>query len=225
MYSSDLKQKARYDLAGKWGIAILAALIAGILGALLIASSVTFNLHLDERNLNFLTEKVVKFLSRLLTGAGFLGLVQFILGGTVQLGYSIFLLKMHDGQDASLDDLFSQFHRFGTGFCQAFLRGLYVFLWSLLFIIPGFIAIFKYAMTPFILAENPDMTASEGITASKYLMDGYKWNLFCLHLSFIGWVLLNILTLGIGSLWLNPYMNASYAAFYRTVCIRKQHNA
>ena len=78
-------------------------------------------------------------------------------------------------------------------------------------------------MAPFILAENPGMTASEAITASKELMDGHKADLFFLQLSFIGWAILYVFTLGIGSLWLVPYINASYAAFYRSICNRRDN--
>ncbi len=81
--------------------------------------------------------------------------------------------------------------------------------------IPGIIKGYAYAMTPFIMAENPQMTAREAIKRSQELMDGHKWELFCLGFSFIGWNLLTVLTLGIGTFFLNPYMNAAYAAFYR----------
>ena len=92
-----------------------------------------------------------------------------------------------------------------------------MFLWSLLFVIPGIVADYSYSMTDYILAEHPDMTASEAIAASKAMMAGNKWRLFCLNMSFIGWALLSIFTLGIGILWLNPYQNVSVAAFYREI--------
>jgi hypothetical protein len=89
--------------------------------------------------------------------------------------------------------------------------------------IPGIVKGLGYSMTPFILAENPDMTAREAISASSKLMNGHKWELFVLGLTFIGWELLCVLSLGIGFLWLNPYMNATYAAFYRQILAdRKQ---
>jgi uncharacterized membrane protein len=92
----------------------------------------------------------------------------------------------------------------------------------LLFIFPGIYAAYGYAMTPYILAENPEMTANEAITKSKELMNGNRWRLFCLELSFIGWSLLCILfTLGIGVFWLKPYMEASFAAFYREITVEK----
>ena len=149
--------------------------------------------------------------------AGILGIVRFVAGGTVQLGYAKYLLKQYSKAAFDIKDLFSEFHRFTQGFLQNFLRGLYVFLWSLLLIVPGIIKIYSYAMTPFIMAENPDMTANEAISASKVLMAGHKGELFCLEWTFFGWMLLNALTLGIGSLALNPYMNATRAAFYKDI--------
>ena len=87
----------------------------------------------------------------------------------------------------------------------------------MLFIIPGIIASYSYAMTDYILAENPELTAKEAIERSKDMMEGNRWRLFCLEISFVGWGILSLLTLGIGSLWLTPYMEASMAAFYREV--------
>ena len=97
------------------------------------------------------------------------------------------------------------------------LQGVYVFLWALLFVIPGIIATYSYAMTSYILAENPELTASEAIDMSKEMMEGNRFRLFCLHMSFIGWAILCVFTFGIGYLWLAPYMQAAQAAFYREV--------
>ena len=94
---------------------------------------------------------------------------------------------------------------------------LYILLWTFVFIIPGIMASYSYAMTSYILAEQPELSAGEAITLSKQLMNGNRWRLFCLHLSFIGWELLCALTLGIGHLWLTPYKQAATAAFYREI--------
>ena len=72
-------------------------------------------------------------------------------------------------------------------------------------------------MTGYILAEQPELTASEAITLSKQMMSGNRWRLFCLHLSFIGWDILCAFTLGIGNLWLTPYKQTATAAFYREI--------
>ena len=98
-----------------------------------------------------------------------------------------------------------------------FLMVLFICLWSLLLIIPGIIKTFSYAMTPFILEENPDLSANDAIDRSRAMMKGHKFDLFWLLLSFIGWGILCIFTLGIGLLWLTPYMQTSVAAFYEDV--------
>ena len=97
------------------------------------------------------------------------------------------------------------------------MTGLLIFLWTLLLIIPGIIAAYRYALAPYLMAENPDMGIWEAIDRSKALMQGNKARLFWLQLSFIGWRLLSGLTLGVGALWLCPYMNAADAAFYLEV--------
>ena len=73
-------------------------------------------------------------------------------------------------------------------------------------------------MTDYILAEHPELTASEAIAQSKAMMAGNRWRLFCLQFSFIGWSILCTLTLGLGNLALQPYEMAAIAAFYRELC-------
>ena len=94
------------------------------------------------------------------------------------------------------------------------LFGLFVFLWSLLLIIPGIIKSLSYSQTFFLLKDHPEYSALQAISESKKRMKGYKGKLFLLYLSFIGWGLLSILTFGIGFLWLVPYIYTSLAAFY-----------
>lgn len=154
---------------------------------------------------------------------GIFGLATFLMGGVLQMGYADFLLKQHDGKETNFSDLFSKFDSFGTGFAQHFLRVLYTTLWSLLFIIPGIIKGYAYAMTPFILAEHPDLTASRAIELSEQLMDGHKTELFILDFSFIGWSLLAALTMNLGYLLLNPYENAAHAAFYRQLQMENKY--
>lgn len=217
MNASQLRLKARESLVGNYWYAVLAALIAAFFGALL-ANSGSFNLNIKEdfpRFFSALPKLIRLYLTFAAGTAGAISLVAFILGGVIQLGYAQYLLKQQDKEINSLKDLFSQFDRFGQGFLQAFLRGLYTFLWCLLFVIPGIVKAFGYAMPPFLMAEHPDLTAKEAIKLSQQKMRGHKGELFCLGLSFIGWGILAVLTGGIGNIFLNPYMNAAYAAFYR----------
>ena len=97
------------------------------------------------------------------------------------------------------------------------LTTVYVFLWTLCLIVPGIIKGISYGMTPFILAEKPELSAKEAIELSMKMMEGHKMEFFMLCLSFIGWCILGILTLCIGYLWLVPYMYTATAAFYEDV--------
>ncbi len=214
MDSKMLRQKARENLSGNWGLSIGVAAVAVLLGGLMVGTS-----FLPELNFSTtLTQtKELELFSgfRISFKNGALGMVGFILGGVIQLGYAKFLLNQHDKKEMQFGDLFSEFDRFGQGFAQHFLRSLYTFLWALLFIIPGIVKSYSYAMTPYLMAESPDLTASEAITLSKQMMDGHKGELFILDLTFIGWGILCILTLNLGHLALNPYHNAARTAFYR----------
>ena len=213
---------ARRNLEGTWGISVGVALVAALLGGLIVGTGSNINFNFNEDTVCNLPPIFWTVLLPLVSLAGLLGIVSFILGGTVELGYAKFLLKQYDRKELQFSDLFSQFERFGTGFAQKFLRTLYTCLWALLLVIPGTAKGLSYAMTPFILEEHPEMTASEAIKASMKLMDGHKMDLFILGLTFIGWEILACLTMGIGFLFLNPYMNAAYAAFYRNISGQRQ---
>ena len=229
MFAKDYRDLARENLRGNWKLSVIAGMLACLLGGLIVGTSFFPEIELKIEDMNFRDLKEL-FTFVLFNGGiiiqvtSILNLVHFILGGVIQLGYAQYLLNQHDHREFQLNDLFSKFDYFGAGFCQNFLRGLYVFLWSLLFVIPGIVAQYRYAMTPFIMAEHPELTASEAIAASKKMMDGNKWALFCLDFSFFGWALLSALTLNIGNLWLNPYLNAAYAAFYRRVSVSDPYN-
>ena len=144
--------------------------------------------------------------------------VLFVLGSVISLGYSRFNLELVDRQnEAQIGTLFGYFPHWKKAATAKLLQSVYVVLWSLLFVIPGIMASYSYAMTPYIMAENPEMAPREAIARSKEMMYGNRWRLFCLHFSFIGWAFLSMLTFGIGYLWLTPYQLAAVAAFYREV--------
>lgn len=215
MNTSLIRARARENLRNNWGLSLGVALLAALFGALHTSANVDMNIQLEEYV--DLPPRIAAVMFSLASFAGTLNLLQLILGGTVQLGYTRYLLNQHDGQELDVKLLFSQFDRFSQGFLQALLRGIFIALWSLLLVIPGIVKAYSYAMTPYIMIDHPEMDARTAIKASMELMDGHKFDLFVLELTFIGWMLLNVLTLGIGSLWLNPYMNAAHAAFYRQI--------
>jgi uncharacterized membrane protein len=143
--------------------------------------------------------------------------VFFILGSIIGVGYAKFNLDLTDLKEPEIGTLFAYFPQWKTAAAAGALKALIVFFWALLLIVPGIIASYSYAMTRYILAEHPELTASEALNRSKEIMYGNRWRLFCLQFSFIGWDILAALTFGIGNLWLNPYKQAATAAFYREV--------
>lgn len=233
--AADFRSIARESLKGKWGLAVIAGLVASLLGGL-GAEGLDVKLNLDASNGNVSlgvagqqilsnTGGLNDRLSAFLIGSAVyiaitaivLAVLYFILGSIVAVGYARFNLELVDKREASMENLFHYFNDWKTTSAARLLRSLYTFLWTLLFIIPGIMASYSYAMTDYILAEHPDFTASAAIERSKEMMSGNRFRLFCLEFSFIGWSILCGLTLGIGNLWLRPYKQAAIAAFYREV--------
>lgn len=146
-------------------------------------------------------------------------IVVLVITGPLVLGLMTFTLSLSRRENIKLDQLFQGFNNFGTALGTYLLIGLFTFLWLLLLIIPGIIASLSYSMTFFILADNSSIGPMEAIKKSKEMMNGNKWKLFCLGFRFIGWAILSVFTLGIGVLWLIPYINTSMAKFYDDIRI------
>lgn len=181
----ELRAAARESLSGNWTYPVLATLIY-------LAISITCNF--------------IPYVSFL---------IAIFLIKPLAFGLAITMLKFFRGEkEYVVENMFSIFSDYPRILGTILLQFVYIFLWSLLLLIPGLIKMYSYAMTYYILHDNPEIGAEEAICRSMKMMDGHKWRLFCLHLSFIGWWLLCILTLGIGTLWLAPYTQNSTAAFY-----------
>ncbi|MCD8362435.1 MAG: DUF975 family protein [Lachnospiraceae bacterium] len=236
LLSRDYKKIAKENLRGRWGLGVGVGLVSALLGgAIRNVWSFDFTSYgddaaaLSDPEYDSIMQQAEAFLESDLFQAilpALIGilivlciylLIVLFIGGAVTLGYAQFNLNLTDDNDPRFSDLFSHMRRKWEGFCMQFFRGMMIMLWSLLFVIPGIIASYRYAMTPYILAENYDLSVMEAISESKRLMRGNKWKLFTLDISFIGWILLSNLTLGIASLWVSPYQEASRAAFYREI--------
>ena len=235
-YASDFRSIARDALKGRWGIAVIAGLLASLLGAIgATGPQVKLNITDNGASINFMfgNQQVyssvggwVPELNAFIVGGAIymivlalaMAAVLFVLGSVISLGYSRFNLELVDRQnEAQIGTLFGYFPHWKKAAIAKLLQSVYVVLWSLLLIIPGIMASYSYAMTDYILAEHPDMTASEAIERSKEMMSGNRFRLFCLEFSYIGWSILCGFTMGIGYLWLRPYKQAAIAAFYREV--------
>lgn len=206
-----LKLEAKKRLRGNWGWAVgLTAAIIFITWLFAVPVSVkTVSVRPD----------VMTFSSNIgLEAIGSLFASFFALSLTISC-----LRFMRGHKDNFLDSLFAVFTkgRFVPELLAYLLQLLYISLWSLLFIIPGIVKEYSYAMTPYIVNDlvesGQEVHYNEVITASRNLMRGHKWQLFVLRLSFWGWLFLSIFTLGIGYLWVVPYMETTQANFYRTL--------
>ena len=153
-------------------------------------------------------------------GAFGLGLGAFVLVGPLEFGMSYVFLKLaRDGETPKVEDLFKGFSLdFAQNFLIGLLTAIFVFLWSLLLIVPGIIKGYAYSMAYFIKADHPDYDWRACIKGSMEMMRGHKWELFVLDLSFIGWYIVGSLCLGIGTLWVVPYHLESRAVFYNQLC-------
>ena len=144
-------------------------------------------------------------------------IASLIISGPMLVGLAIFALAIARKRDPQIAQLFDGFKRFGVALGAYLLKILFILLWSLLLIIPGIIAALSYSLTFYIIAEDDSIGPLEAIRKSKEMMKGNKGKIFCLGWRFFGWFLLSSLTLGIGFLWLGPYMAVSYAKFYEDV--------
>ena len=235
--AEDFRRIARNALTNKWFIAVAVGLVASILGGIsgggpelkvnIDGSNISMNFNVAGQTIKSIGTNggvdsevgafILASLPIIIIASLFAAVIYFVLGGFIGVGYAKFNLNLVDKKNAAFETLFEYFSHWKTTTIARLLRALYVFLWSLLFIIPGIVAGFSYAMTDYILAEEPELTADEAISQSKSIMMGNKWRFFCLQFSFIGWDILATLAFGIGHLWLTPYKQAAYAAFYREV--------
>lgn len=189
-----IRKGAREALSGNWKSALLATLL--YLAVLLIPTFMAIQLFGKDFG----------------TGVG--NLYTFIVQGAFILGYAFFVLKIFRHQPASPSDIFYGFEHFGKAFFLAFMTTLFILLWSLLLIIPGIIASYRYRLAYYIMLDNPSIGVLEAIEESKRLMRGNKGKLFLLDLTFIGWGILSVLTFGLGMIALLPYMSTATVVFY-----------
>ena len=209
--NQDYKNEALAALKGNWAPAVLACIVlfvvAGIIYGPNYVQSVSASLH--GRN----------------PAAGINGLTfgTWLLSWLVFCPLAIGYYNAHRSLLAQGDNRITQ-NMFNIGFGNwfhhvlgYFLMAFFIFLWSLLLLIPGIIKYYSYGLTQYILVERPELSANQAIDESRRLMRGHKFDLFYLDLSFIGWYLLTIFTLGIGMLWVMPYHYSARASFWEDI--------
>ena len=191
MDRKQLKAQAKEQIKGKLGVLIAVTLV---IGAITAAAS---------------------FLANLIPGVGLA--VSIIVTPAFALSTIRIYLMVVRGGTPEVKNCFDGFDDFFSAFKVTLLVGIYTFLWSLLFIIPGIVKGYSYSMAMYVLADNKGKSARECIAESKAMMEGHKMELFVLDLSFIGWYLLCCLTCGLASLYVVPLLNATHANVYETI--------
>jgi uncharacterized membrane protein len=182
--NASLKDLAKKSLKGKWGIAIGGCLIY---------------------NLVMMSVNSIPFLGPLALLA---------ITGPLSLGLAWFSLDLAKNNEAKIEIIFDGFKEFSKAALTYILMIIYIIGWALIFIIPGIIKAISYSQTFYILSDDPSIGSEEAIQKSMSMMDGHKLQYLLLGLSFFGWAILCLFTLGIGFLWLIPYIQVSYAKFY-----------
>jgi len=208
-----VRLNAREKLRGNWWYAFLIALVYS-----LIAGAVNFS-----SNNNSVGNAGIEPLIDFGAAAALIGIVGFVatilLSGPMEFGFSYVWLSFNRGNPLEIGHLFYGFRGpvFGKAILLWFMRSLFILLWTLLFIIPGLIKSISYSMAYYIQIDNPEYGWNDCIKQSMDITSGFKLQLFVLSLSFIGWALLSILTLGFGFFFLIPYMQVSMADFYERI--------
>lgn len=188
MNNADLREAARARIRGHIGILFLITLLVGVISTAVTAVPVVGSI-----------------------------VYALIIGPAFTLAIAQIYLFVWDKIPVDLVDVFDYFKTFWPAFKVVFLQELFTFLWSLLLIIPGIIKSYAYSQAMYILADNPDIGAREALRRSEEMMMGYKLDLFLLDLSFIGWHLLALVTLGLSYIYVTPYISTAKAGFYRTL--------
>ena len=220
-----VKQQARDLIADKRRTVLITSLIFLVLMAFLGALSyqiIGYTPKELERYANYFyagdLERAVEYLASLepTTGESAVNTLLNLVSGILSLGYLIFLLHLVRGEEAIPQNLLDGFVYWWKVILLDFVVGMLVFFWSMLFIIPGVIAAYKYRMARYLLLTHPEYSIFECIGMSKAMTQGHKWELFVLDLSFLGWELLAVVPIvgWVLSIWIVPYINTTSVLYY-----------
>ncbi|WP_397538960.1 DUF975 family protein [Rummeliibacillus pycnus] len=211
---SEIKRESLQSLKGNWGLSVLLTFIMSILFYVILFMISLLNLVLTSGLYVWFNHDEITNVMVVLYLIIDISLIPLL------IGVYWFYLSLVRENKPQISTVLSVYHNGKTPIkliVADILQKIFVILWSLLLIIPGIIKTIAYSQTFYILRDHPEYTILEAISESRRRMNGFKWNYFLLQLSFIGWGILCLFSLGIGFLWLVPYVSTSNATFYNRV--------
>ena len=206
-----VKEQAKQIMKRNYWKMFVVTLIAGILSTYYVTVIQEVQGLVPDIVLPSMFSSILSFLSM----ESIVGLLfSIFIGNVIVVGKSRYFIKNHD-VNPELGEIFSGFKGNYLNVVKImFLMDLKTLLWLFLFIVPGVIKAYEYSMIPYLLAENPNLSASEAFSLSKQMTTGQKADLFVLDLSFLGWIILGAICCGIGLLFVQPYPEATKAEVY-----------
>ncbi len=214
----EMKERGRAAFRGNYWTCVVAAFLMSLFAGVSVASGRSGDTDPGELWQNLMGgDKAVLAvaLSASAVVVAAMLLIKIFLANPLELGGVSFFTENTAAGPAPISVFQRGFSNYGHNFVVLLLRDVYLCLWTLLLVVPGLIKAYSYRMVPYILAEHPELPANEVITRSREMMNGNKWRCFLLDLSFIGWMLLSLLTLGIALVfWTAPYVESAQAALY-----------
>ncbi|KAB7671261.1 DUF975 family protein [Bacillus sp. B1-b2] len=216
MRIAEIKLDARDHLKGAWGKGVLLTLLYFLIS---VVFATTVEITISGGYNNWINQDVTPI------SVDIFNFIYYLLLIPLTVGMAWFYISLVRAENPSISQVFTIYTAGNTVWKvlgTTIMISIFTFLWSLLLLIPGIIKALAYSQSLNLLRDNSDLGVFEAITESRRRMKGYKWKYFLLNLSFIGWAILGILTLGIGYLWLSPYVAASNAAFYKNIIADKE---
>ncbi len=205
----DLKEKAKVAFKANYSASVVAALVLVAVTTAIVGSNVNVDINNADADVSAAVAGTGAVLALVFS------LLNVFVFNPLKVGGYLFF-KKNNQEKADLNELIYAFkNNYANSLVTILLTDVFTFLWTLLFIVPGIVKSYSYAMVPFLIADHPDLQPMEVIKKSQQMMDGYKWQAFVLDLSFLGWQILSILTLGIlGIFYVNPYYYQTKAGLY-----------
>ena len=222
--SKELRARAWESLKGKYWMAFLVTLVVGIIASV-GNSFVTFGQNLgevlgmvDTADMDSTMMIGALVISGIVIVSAIIGLLfNIFVTDALTVGLCNYFIRNTDSKP-TFSDVFSGFKvKYGRNIGTLLLVGIKTVLWTILFIVPGIIKTYEYSIIPYILADDSEISSKDAFKKAKEMMKGNKWRLFKLEFSFIGWFLLCVLTVGVGTFFLIPYVSAATAEFYAEI--------